>query len=145
MARYTVEVRGLKIEVDDGLLYTKTDEWAKREDGKVRVGVTDYAQKMLKDIVGVELPEVGDEVKKGDVVATLESIKTTADVYAPVSGKIVEVNERLLEEPELVNKDPYGDGWIVLIEASDESELQDLLDHRAYVDKLLKKGRDIRH
>lgn len=140
MARYTVEVRGLKIEVDDGLLYTKTDEWAKREDGKVRVGVTDYAQKMLKDIVGVELPEVGDEVKKGDVVATLESIKTTADVYAPVSGKIVEVNERLLEEPELVNKDPYGDGWIVLIEASDESELQDLLDHRAYVDKLLKKG-----
>ncbi len=140
MARYTVEIRGLKIEVDDELLYTKTDEWARRENGKVRVGVTDYAQKMLKDIVGVELPEVGDEVKKGDVVATLESIKTTADVYAPVSGKIVEVNERLLEEPELVNKDPYGDGWIVLIEASDESELQDLLDHKAYVDKLLKEG-----
>jgi glycine cleavage system H protein len=140
MARYTVEVRGLKVEIDDTLLYTKTDEWAKKEDGKVRVGVTDYAQKMLKDIVGVELPEVGDEVKKGDVVATLESIKTTADVYAPVSGRIVEVNERLLEEPELVNKDPYGEGWIVVIEASDESELQDLLDHKAYVDKLVKEG-----
>ena len=137
MARYTVEVRGLRVEVDDRLLYTKTDEWARREDGRVRVGVTDYAQKMLKDIVGVELPEVGLEVKRGDVVATLESIKTTADVYAPVSGEVVEVNERLLEEPELVNKDPYGDGWIVVIRAADPSELEGLLDHKTYVGKLL--------
>ncbi len=137
MARYTVEVRGLRVEVDDSLLYTKTDEWARREDGRVRVGVTDYAQKMLKDIVGVELPEVGLEVKRGDVVATLESIKTTADVYAPVSGEVVEVNERLLEEPELVNKDPYGDGWIVVIRAADPSELEGLLDHKTYVGKLL--------
>ena len=141
MARYTVEVRGLKVEIDDGLLYTRTDEWARREDGRVRVGVTDYAQKMLKDVVGVELPEVGLEVKKGDVVATLESIKTTADVYAPVGGRVVEVNERLLEEPELVNRDPYGEGWIVVIEAGDPSELEGLLDHKAYVEKLRGESR----
>lgn len=140
MARYTVEIRGLKVEIDDELLYTKTDEWAKREDGRIRVGVTDYAQKMLKDIVGVELPEVGEEVDKGGVVATLESIKATADVYAPASGRVVEVNERLLEEPELINKDPYGEGWIVVIEVSDESELSGLLDHKAYVEKLEKEG-----
>ena len=139
MARYTVEVRGLTVEIDDQLLYTKTDEWARREDGRVRVGVTDYAQKMLKDVVGVELPEVGAEVKRGDVVATLESIKTTADVYAPVSGRVVEVNERLLEEPELINKDPYGDGWIVVIELADPSELEGLLDHEGYVKKLMEE------
>ncbi|GAB6147564.1 glycine cleavage system protein GcvH [Stetteria hydrogenophila] len=140
MARYKVEVKGLTVEVDDELLYTETDEWARREDGRVRVGVTDYAQKMLKDVVGVDLPEVGDEVEKGGVVATLESIKATAEVYAPVSGRVVEVNERLLEEPELVNKDPYGDGWIVVIEARDESELEGLLDHKAYVEKLRREG-----
>jgi glycine cleavage system H protein len=132
-----VEVEDLTVEIDEELRYTKTDEWVKvEEDNRIRVGVTDYAQKMLKDIVGVDLPEEGSEVSKGEAVATLESVKATADVYAPASGKIVEVNERLLDEPELINKDPYGDGWIFVLEVSNPEELNDLLDHKAYVEKL---------
>jgi len=139
MAKYKVNLGDMVVEIDDSLRYTKTDEWAKLEDGRVRVGITDYAQKMLKDIVGIELPDVGSEYKSGDAVATLESVKAVADVYAPVSGRIVEVNERLLDEPELMNKDPYGEGWIFVIEMSDPSEYDKLLDHRGYVEKLRKE------
>ncbi|MCE4600245.1 MAG: glycine cleavage system protein GcvH [Desulfurococcales archaeon] len=119
--------------------YTDSDEWALLEDGRVRVGITDYAQKRLTDIVGVELPEVGDEVSKGDAIATLESMKATADVYAPVSGRIVEVNEDLYEEPELINKDPYGKGWIVVIEATDKGEYEELLGPEEYVESVKKR------
>ncbi len=139
MARYQVEVEGVKFEVDDTLRYTRTDEWARLEDGVVRVGVTDYAQKMLKDIVGVELPEVGSRYSKGDSVAVLESIKATADVYAPVSGEVVEVNERLLEEPELINKDPYGEGWIFALKPDNPAEYDELLTHDQYVEKVKKE------
>ncbi len=133
------EVAGKKYLVRTDLRYTKTDEWAKKEDNKVREGITDYAQKELKDIVGVELPEVGAEVKKGEAIGALESVKATADLYATVSGKVVEVNERLLEEPELLNKDPYGEGWIVVIEMSDPKEYDELLTPEAYIEKC-KKG-----
>ncbi|OYT53889.1 MAG: glycine cleavage system protein H [Desulfurococcales archaeon ex4484_217_2] len=129
------EVAGKKYLVRTDLRYTKTDEWAKKEDNKVREGITDYAQKELKDIVGVELPEVGAEVKKGEAIGALESVKATADLYATVSGKVVEVNERLLEEPELLNKDPYGEGWIVVIEMSNPKEYDELLTPEAYIEK----------
>ena len=117
-------------------LYTETDEWVKIEDNTVVVGVTDYAQKKLRDVVGVELPEVGQEVKQGEAVGTIESVKATADLYAPVSGKVIEVNERLLDKPELVNKDPYGEGWMFKIEITDRSELDKLLSPEKYAEKI---------
>ena len=120
-------------------LYTKTDEWAKREGDIVVVGITDYAQKKLRDIVGVDLPEPGTSVKAGDTVASIESVKAAADVYAPVSGEIVEVNERLYDEPELLNKDPYGEGWMFKIRLSDEKELEKLLTPEQYAEKIRKE------
>ncbi len=120
-------------------LYTKTDEWVKREGDLVIVGITDYAQKKLRDIVGVDLPETGTSVKAGDAVASIESVKAAADVYAPVSGEIVEVNERLYDEPELLNKDPYGEGWMFKIRLSDEKELEKLLTPEQYAEKIRKE------
>ncbi|MCE4620169.1 MAG: glycine cleavage system protein GcvH [Desulfurococcales archaeon] len=136
---YKVKAGSIEFTVVKGLLYTETDEWVRLENGKARVGITDYAQKKLTDIVGVELPEPGDEFSKGDPVATLESMKATADVYAPLSGRILEVNERLYEEPELVNKDPYGEGWLFVIEPSNPDEAKELLDDEAYVESVKKR------
>ncbi|MEB3816834.1 MAG: glycine cleavage system protein GcvH [Desulfurococcales archaeon] len=136
MGRVKVDIAGKIYEIDDSLLYTETDEWVRVEDDKVRVGITDYAQKELKDIVGVELPEPGCNVKKGDAVAVLESVKATADVYSPVDGVVDEVNERLLEEPELINRDPYGEGWIFTLKPSDRSQLDSLLSPTQYIEKL---------
>ena len=133
---YKVKAGSIEFLVIKDLLYTETDEWVRVEDGKARVGITDYAQKKLTDIVGVELPEIGEEYSRGDPIATLESMKATADVYAPVSGKILMINEKLYEEPELVNKDPYGEGWLVIIEIKDASELEHLLDDKAYIESV---------
>ncbi len=120
-------------------LYTETDEWIKVTDDVAVVGITDYAQKKLKDIVGIELPEVGKKVKKGEAIGVIESIKATADVYAPISGEVVEVNEKLLDSPELINNDPYGDGWIVKIKIEDKSELDKLLKPQEYANKIEKE------
>jgi len=117
-------------------LYTESDEWVKVEDGVATVGITDYAQKKLRDIVGVELPEPGRRVKRGETVAAIESIKAAADVYAPVSGEVVEVNERLYDEPELLNRDPYGEGWMFRIKLEDPSELESLLPPEKYVERI---------
>ena len=136
VARIRVEVKGATYEVDDELLYTDTDEWVRVEGDRVRVGVTDYAQKELKDIVGVELPDPGTEARRGEPVAVLESVKATADVYAPLDGVIDEVNERLLEEPELINRDPYGEGWIFTMKPSKREQLQELLSPQAYVERI---------
>jgi len=114
------------------LKYTKDHEWAKEEDGKIRVGITDHAQKELGDIVFVELPEVGKKVKKGEQVATVESVKAVGEVYAPVSGEVVEVNTSLESSPELVNKDPYGEGWIFVLKVDDPAALDALLDAAGY-------------
>ena len=114
------------------LKYTKEHEWAKAEDGKVRMGITDFAQKELGDIVYVELPEVGREVKQGEAFITVESVKAASDVYAPISGKVVEVNGELEQHPEYVNQDPYGKGWMALLEMSDPSELDKLLSAEEY-------------
>ena len=117
--------------VPDNLNYTEEHEWLKvQEDGQARVGITDYAQDSLSDVVFVELPEVGDQFTRGDVMAVAESVKAASDIYAPISGKIVSINEKLEESPELVNESPYEFGWIVLIEP--EGEVNGLLDAASY-------------
>jgi len=137
MAVYYVEIENMRVAIVEELLYTESDEWVKPlDDDTIVVGVTDYAQKMLKDVVGVELPEVGASFNKGDPVAVIESIKASADVYSPADGEVIEVNERLLEEPELINRDPYGDGWIFKMRIKEG--LEGLLTHKEYVDKLSK-------
>ncbi len=119
--------------VKEGLYYTKTHEWAQvLEDGTVLVGITDYAQKELGDLAYVELPEVGKEVNKGDVLCEVESVKAVSEVYAPVGGKVVEVNGELEDSPELLNEDPY-EHWIAKIEPTNlEEELKELMDAEAY-------------
>ena len=115
------------------LKYTKNDEWVKVE-GKIgTVGITDYAQEQLSDIVYVEIVlAVGDSASQGETCATLESVKAAAEMYLPVSGKVVEVNEALPDNPEKVNTDPYGEAWMVKLELRDQSELDGLLDAAAY-------------
>uniref|UniRef100_A0A7C5Y934 Glycine cleavage system H protein n=1 Tax=Fervidobacterium nodosum TaxID=2424 RepID=A0A7C5Y934_9BACT len=110
--------------------YVKTHEWFDTETGYV--GVSNYAQDKLGDIVYVDLPQVGREVKKGEVIVSLESVKAAGDVYAPVSGKIVEVNEKVNVSPELVNQDPEGEGWLVKIEATNPAEFDELLTEEEY-------------
>ncbi len=117
--------------VPDNLNYTEEHEWLKvQEDGQARVGITDYAQDSLSDVVFVELPEVGDQFTRGDVMAVAESVKAASDIYAPISGKIISINEKLEESPELVNESPYEFGWMVLIEP--EGEVNGLLDAASY-------------
>ena len=115
------------------LKYTSNDEWIKVE-GKVgTIGISDFAQNQLSDIVYIEIvADEGDTIKKGDTCATLESVKAAADVFMPVSGKIVAVNENLPDKPELVNSDPYGEAWMVKVEIADPTELAGLLDAAAY-------------
>ncbi|MEB3756024.1 MAG: glycine cleavage system protein GcvH [Desulfurococcales archaeon] len=115
-------------------LYTKTHEWIKI-DGEIGiVGITDYAQKELQDITYVELPDIGIEVSQGEEVATVESVKHTSPIYSPVSGEIVDVNEQLEDEPDIVNKDPYGDGWIFKIKLFNPDETKSLLSPESYAD-----------
>ncbi|MFO7991011.1 MAG: glycine cleavage system protein GcvH [Thermoplasmata archaeon] len=112
--------------VPEDLKYSEDHEWIKVENGDARIGITDFAQEELGDIVYVELPEVGEEIEMGDMLGVVESVKTVSDVYSPLSGEIVEVNEELEESPEIINEDPYGDGWIAVIKISDRSELNSL-------------------
>ncbi|MFU0792047.1 glycine cleavage system protein GcvH [Cerasibacillus sp. JNUCC 74] len=112
------------------LLYSKEHEWVKKEDGKVRIGITDFAQDELGDIVFVELPEPGDELEINEPFGSVESVKTVSELYAPISGKVVEVNEELEDSPELVNESPYEKAWMVVVEPT--SELDDLLTAEAY-------------
>ena len=114
------------------LKYTKEHEWAKIDGNVVTIGVTDFAQSELGDIAWLEMPAVGDETKKGDPFGTIEAVKTVEDLYAPLTGKIIEVNGELLDSPELVNDDPYGKGWIAKLEYSDESEIENLLSAEEY-------------
>jgi glycine cleavage system H protein len=118
--------------VPDDLRYSKDHEWARLEDGRVRIGITDYAQDALGDIVYVQLPEVGAAVAAGDGFSEIESTKSVSDIYAPVSGAVVEVNQDLADSPQRVNEDPYGDGWLCIIDAEDPSQLDQLMDAAAY-------------
>ena len=115
------------------LKYVETHEWVREDgDGSVLVGITDYAQGALGDVVYVELPEVGSEVEMGDEVAVVESVKAASDIYAPLSGTITEVNESLEGNPELVNTDPYRDGWFFRLKLRDVEELSSLMDSDSY-------------
>ncbi len=116
----------------EDLLYTEDHEWIRKENSEVIEGITDYAQSELQDIIYLELPEVGAEVKQGEPIGSIEAVKAVSDLYAGVSGKIVEVNSELEEKPELINKDPYEAGWIVKIEPSDPDELNTLLEPSEY-------------
>jgi len=120
-------------DVPSELKYTKSHEWVDAAgDGTVTIGVTDYAQQALGDLVFVELPEAGENLDAGDACAVVESVKAASDVYAPLTGEVVEVNEQLAESPELVNEDPYGQGWLFKLSLTDEGALDDLLDAEAY-------------
>jgi glycine cleavage system H protein len=116
----------------DNLKYTKDHEWLRIEDGVAVVGITDYAQSELGDIVFIEFPEKGKSYSQNDSMGTIEAVKTVADLFAPVSGEIVEVNEELSDNPELVNKDPYDKGWMLKMKISDPSEADALMDSAAY-------------
>lgn len=120
-------------DIPDDLRYSREDEWARREEGQVTVGITDYAQQQLGDIVFVELPEVGTRVEPGVSFGVIESVKAVSDLFAPVSGEVVSVNSDLEERPEAVNEDCYGDGWMITVAIDDTAEYDELLDARAYL------------
>jgi len=118
--------------VPDPLKYTKDHEWAKIEGTLARIGITDHAQHELTDVVYVEFPAIGKEVRKGEVLGVVESVKAVSEIYAPLSGKVVAVNKDLDDHPEKVNKDPYGEGWLAELELSVPSEAAALIDATAY-------------
>ena len=118
--------------VPDDLRYSTDHEWARLEDGKVRIGITDYAQDTLGDVVFVQVPDVGTSVDAGAAIGEVESTKSVSDVYAPVAGTVVEVNPDLVDAPNRLNEDPYGEGWICVLEPDDPAALAGLLDAEAY-------------
>jgi glycine cleavage system H protein len=126
----------MSFEVPDDCRYLETHEWARVEDGTARVGITDFAQDELGDVVFVELPAEGDAVEQDAEFGVIESIKAVSDLYAPVSGTVQATNERLIDEPELVNEDPFGDGWMLELEGVDEDELDALLSPDEYRDQI---------
>ena len=119
------------METKSGLLYSKDHEWVRVEGEKAYVGITDYAQHALGEIVYVELPTVGDELNAGDVFSVIESVKAASDSYLPVAGKVLEVNVALSDSPQLVNEDPYG-SWIVVVEITDKAGLSELMNEQEY-------------
>ncbi len=120
----------------EDLLYTENHEWIRADNGTGTVGISNYAVEQLGDLVFVELPEEGDEFGQGDSFGVIESVKAVADFYMPVGGEITEVNEELLDAPEVISEDPYGDGWIIKVDIADESELDDLMNSEDYQDTL---------
>ena len=120
------------MQVPSDLVYSSDHEWIRRSGGTVRIGITDYAQDALGDVVFVQVPSVGVTVSKGQSFSEVESTKSVSDIYAPVAGKVVAVNDALGKTPERVNSDPYGEGWICEIEMSNEADLAELLDADAY-------------
>ena len=124
-----------ELDLPEDFKYSKDHEWAIEDDGLISIGISDYAQDQLGDIVFVEMPEVGDSFDAGEEFGTLESVKAVSELYMPVGGEIVEVNEALEDEPELVNKDPYG-AWIVKIKPADMTEYENLLDKATYLNSL---------
>ena len=126
----------MSFDIPDDCRYLDSHEWARRENGTARIGISDFAQDELGDVVFVELPSEGDDLAKGDDFGVVESIKAVSDLYAPVSGTVTAVNEALLDEPELVNEEPFGAGWMLDVELADESELDDLLSPEEYREQI---------
>lgn len=128
----------MKVSLPKELLYSNEHEWVKKEEGnKVRIGVTEFAQDELGDIVFVELPEIGDQLVAEEPFGSVESVKTVSELYAPVSGKVVQINEDLEKSPELVNESPYDKAWMVIVEVTDETQIESLLSAEEY-ERLLK-------
>ena len=131
------------MEFPEGLKYTKEHEWVLVEDRIATIGITEYAQQELGDIVYVELPEVGEKIVKDDPFGAVESVKAVSDIYAPVSGTVIEVNDTLPDSPETINDDAYGDGWMIKVEMSDADDLKDLMsaeEYAEYVDQQKDEG-----
>ena len=118
--------------IPQDLFYAKTHEWVALEDGIAKVGITDFAQSQLSDLTFVELPEIGTEFSAGDEAAVIESVKAAADVYAPVAGEVIEVNAELEDRPELINNDPFGEGWLFKLKVVNEAEVDDMMDADSY-------------
>ena len=116
----------------DNLFYTKEHEWVNLKDNKAVIGITDYAQGQLGDVIFIEFPKVGQEVNAGDVFGEVEAVKTVSELYAPVSGTIIELNEELENSPDFVNNDPYGDGWIIKISPNNPDERDELMNFLSY-------------
>ncbi len=130
------------MEFPEGLKYSKEHEWVLVEGTSATIGITEYAQEELGDIVFVELPEVGEKIVKDDPFGAVESVKAVSDIYAPVSGEVVETNEILPDNPETINDDPYGDGWMVRVELSDIDDLKDLMDADEYAEYVAQQKED---
>ena len=120
------------MKVPENLLYTKEHEWISKKDSVVKVGITDFAQSQLGDIIFLELPEVGDQIVAGESFGEIEAVKTVSELYAPIDGTILEVNEELEDSPDNINQDCYGAGWIIKVSHEGDLESNDLLDHKAY-------------
>ncbi|MEZ0323111.1 MAG: glycine cleavage system protein GcvH [Hydrogenothermaceae bacterium] len=123
----------------DNLYYTKEHVWVKIDSDVATIGITDYGQHQLGDVVFVDLPELGREVESGEVIASVESVKAVSEIYSPLTGKIISINEDLSNDPSVINSDPYGDGWICDIQVKDIQEIEDLMtaeDYRAYLEEL---------
>jgi glycine cleavage system H protein len=122
----------MRMKIDSEAYYTESHEWVREDGDELVCGITDHAQESLSDIVYVELPEIGDVFDKEDIFGVVESVKAASDLYMPMGGEITDINEGLEDTPEVVNQDPYGDGWLVRFTASDLSELEELMDSEAY-------------
>jgi glycine cleavage system H protein len=130
------------MEFPEGLKYSKEHEWVLVEGTTATIGITEYAQEELGDIVYVELPEIGEKIVKDDPFGAVESVKAVSDVYAPVSGNVLEVNDVLPDNPETINDDPYGDGWMIRVELSDVDDLKDLMDSDEYTEYVAQQKED---
>jgi glycine cleavage system H protein len=128
------------VAVPEGLYYTEEHEWVRLDGETATVGITDFAQGKLGDIVFIELPEVGAKVSAGDVLANIESVKAASEIYAPVAGKVSEINEELVDSPGAINKDPYGDGWMVRLTGVKASAIDDLMDATTYEENIAGEG-----
>ncbi len=128
------------MKVPEDLRYTESHEWVREEGNHATLGITDFAQGQLKDIVFVEMPEIGLRFKKGDSLGVVESVKTVADLFSPVGGKVVETNSTLKDHPQFVNEDPYGKGWMVKMEIENKEELKTLLSAKGYQGTLTEEG-----
>ncbi|EMA46289.1 glycine cleavage system protein GcvH [Halococcus saccharolyticus] len=126
----------MSFEIPDELRFLESHEWVRKEDGTARVGISDFAQDELGDIVFVEFPDEGDEIAHDEEFGVVESIKAVSDLYSPVSGTVTATNDALLDAPELVNDDPYGEGWMLEVDLDDPDELDDLLDAETYRDQI---------
>ncbi len=122
------------MEIPEGLKFSKEHEWVLVEDQVAIIGITEYAEQELGDVVYVELPEVGEKIVKDDPFGAVESVKAVSDIYAPVSGTVVEVNDTLPDSPETINDDPYGDGWLIKVEMTDKDDLKDLMSAEEYAE-----------